>query len=258
MLAWRLYFLAVALQWCKCFGALLTNDRIRTNRHANLFFPCWEADPLRAGLGWIPALTKSWYVLLVCVVCIMGLDKCVVVNYWYCVPLPCLNSIVLRKAGQSSQSAAIWPHIGHWHLMVGWVLSSKFRPDYAGNKCCQGLSLCSSGKRKCCSCPKPDTVAQFCRPEIFRWAWEDDNQLAGCLQRAEASTCNRYGTIIIVNNTNMLLLITWWVPHWKHSYLISIDSFWVNCSKTRGDGAHLLLRQWVSRNQPITSSAEIK
>lgn len=56
-------------------------------------------------------------------VCIMGLDKCLVVNYWYCVPLPRLNSIVLRKAGQSFQSAAIRPHIEHWHLTAGWVLA---------------------------------------------------------------------------------------------------------------------------------------
>lgn len=171
-LAGCLYFLAVALQRGKCFGMLLTNDRIRTNTHANLFCPCWEADPPRAGLGWIPALTKSWYAPLVSAArgLYSGLDKCAFANYWCCLPLPRLNCIVLRKVGQSSQSAAIRQRVEHRHLTVGWVLlhrcSSKFWPDYAGNKCCQGLSLYSSGKRKCCSFPKPDTVAQFCRPDI--------------------------------------------------------------------------------------------
>lgn len=146
------------------------------------------------------------------------------------------------KVKQSSQPAATWPRRA-LHLTVptvrvplhGW--NSKFRTDYAGSKSCQGLSLFLSGKGKCCSFPEPDTVAQFCRPEIFWWARGGDNQLAGRSQRAEASACNRYGTIIVVNSTNMLFLITWCVPRWKHSYLISIDSFWLNCFKTWRDGA---------------------
>lgn len=242
-LAGCLYFSTVVLQRGKCFGTLLTNDRIRTNIYASLCCPCWEADPPKAGLGWIPALTKSWYALLASVAGGLhsGLDKRAFANCRCCLPLPHLDSTVLRRMEQSPPSAAIQQRVEHQHLAVGWVLlhrwNSKFQPDYAGNKHCQGLSLYSSGRRKCWSFPKPDTVARFCRPEIFWWTWEDDNQLAGRLQRAEASTCNRYGTIIVVNNTDMLLLITWWVLHWKHSYLISIDSFWVNCSKTWGDGA---------------------
>lgn len=38
----------------------------------------WEAYPPRAGFGWIPTLTKSWYALLVSVARGLhsGLDKC--------------------------------------------------------------------------------------------------------------------------------------------------------------------------------------
>lgn len=171
-LAGCLSFLAVALQGGKCLSMSLANDRIRTNTHANLFCPCWEADPPHLELGLV-LLLKSWYELLVSVARGLHsvLDKCGLANCWCGLPLPPLNSVVLRKVGQSSQPAAIRQRVEHRHLRMGRFLlhrcNSKFWTDYAGSECCQGLSLYSSGKRKRCSFPKPDTVAQFCRPEVF-------------------------------------------------------------------------------------------
>lgn len=162
-LAGCLYFLTLALQRGKHFGTLLTNARIRTNIHA-MFRPCWEADPPSAGLGWVPALIKSWCVLLVSVARALrsGLDKRAFAKCWCCLPLPRLTGTGLRKVGQSSRSAAARQRVEHRHPTVGWVLlhrcDYKFWPDYAGNKRCQGLSLYSGGKRKCCSFPK----ARYC------------------------------------------------------------------------------------------------
>lgn len=165
--------------------------RIRTNVPVNLFCTCWEANPHGAGV-W---LDTSSYPIPVCAAGFCGQRF---LSVWINVPLqqtagdvsplPHLDRILLKCGEKWSRAPSLLPpdHMEYWHLSVptewvplhGW--NSKFWPDYAGNKCCQGLSLSWSGKRKCCSFPEPDTVVQFCRAEIFWWARRGDNQLAGC------------------------------------------------------------------------------